>query len=229
MSRCRQVVTRARDNAHRVVYSAKMQTHQPATPGPYPPARQSNPLGLAGFLFSLAGLVCSCGVLSPVALIISLVALRHPPRGLAVAGSVISAIGTLFIFICAGVGVWWAWQYQADRPLVNTRRALYHASGTLGLEMLKTRHVLDGQRGNRMIRHIRDGWGNSLRYEPKPQYLTAFGPLSIKQLDGAFIIRSAGPDGRFDTADDPYYEDKDPSDVLSEEIHNLPEPVLPQF
>lgn len=59
---------------------------------PYQP--QTNGLGIAGFVISLVGLCASGGLLSPVGLIISLVALNRQPRGFAVAGVVLGALGS---------------------------------------------------------------------------------------------------------------------------------------
>ncbi len=63
-----------------------------STPNPSDPG-ESNGLGIAGFVVSLVGL-CSGGVLSPVGLILSLVALNKRPKGFAVAGVIIGALGS---------------------------------------------------------------------------------------------------------------------------------------
>lgn len=59
---------------------------------------ESNGLGIAGFVISLVGL-CSGGLLSPIGLIISLVALGKEPKGLAIAGVVIGALGSCGIIL----------------------------------------------------------------------------------------------------------------------------------
>jgi hypothetical protein len=74
----------------------------------YLPAPASNDLGLAGFIVSLLGLVLSGGLLCPVGLVLSAMALRREPRGFAVAGFVIGLVGTLMglaaclfsVFVC---------------------------------------------------------------------------------------------------------------------------------
>lgn len=60
----------------------------------------SNGLGVAGFVLSLIGLL-SCGLLSPVGLILSLAGLSKEPSGLAVAGTIIGGLGSLWIFSIA--------------------------------------------------------------------------------------------------------------------------------
>src|SRR5690606_10490150 len=59
---------------------------------PRPPA-DSNGMGVAGFLISLVGM-CSGGVLSPIGLILSLIAVGREPRGFAIAGIVLGALGS---------------------------------------------------------------------------------------------------------------------------------------
>ncbi|NBC10535.1 MAG: hypothetical protein GVY24_02220 [Planctomycetes bacterium] len=69
----------------------------PSNPAPTPPAYQpppSNGLGVAGFVCSILG-VLSCGVLAIIGLPLSFFALFKKPRGLAIAGFIIS----LFAFI----------------------------------------------------------------------------------------------------------------------------------
>ncbi len=73
-------------------------------PGSFPPAGMaqaappSNGLGLAGFIVSLVGLL-TCGLLSPIGAILSLVGVFRQPRGFAIAGLVIGLIGSLWIFV----------------------------------------------------------------------------------------------------------------------------------
>lgn len=59
---------------------------------------ETNGLGIAGFIISLVGL-CTGGILSPIGLIMSIVALGKRPKGLAIAGVVIGAIGSCGIIL----------------------------------------------------------------------------------------------------------------------------------
>jgi hypothetical protein len=54
----------------------------------------SNTLGLAGFIVALVGIVFSAGLLCPVGLILSLLALGRAPRGFAIAGTIIGLLGS---------------------------------------------------------------------------------------------------------------------------------------
>ena len=66
------------------------------------PERAGNGLGIASFVCSLVGL-CVLPILAPIGLGIGLNALRRPPRGLAVAGVTIGAIGTVGWTLMLGV------------------------------------------------------------------------------------------------------------------------------
>ena len=75
------------------------------------PAKTDVPNGLAvaGFTCSLVGVVFSAGLLCPIGLVLSLVALGRPgQRGFAIAGALIGAFGTLvgaLILIVAGAAL----------------------------------------------------------------------------------------------------------------------------
>ncbi|MCH8270058.1 MAG: type II secretion system protein GspG [Planctomycetes bacterium] len=58
--------------------------------------QRTNGLGVAGFVVSLLGLV-SCGLISPIGLVMSAVAMKREPKGLAIAGFVIGLIGSLWL------------------------------------------------------------------------------------------------------------------------------------
>src|SRR5437773_6109506 len=79
--------------------------YQQGSPGYPPPVQQfivapppTNGLGVAGFVTSLIGVV-TCGFLSPIGLLFSLVGLTRRPRGLAIAGTVLGALGSLWLFV----------------------------------------------------------------------------------------------------------------------------------
>jgi len=65
---------------------------------------ESNTLGTAGFVTSLVGWV-TCGVLCPIGLVLSAIALFKRPRGMAIAGTIIGALGTAFVAFIATVGI----------------------------------------------------------------------------------------------------------------------------
>ena len=55
----------------------------------------TNTIGLFGFIVALTGLLCC--VTFPIGLILSLIGLRKPPRGFAIAGTVIGSLGTVVV------------------------------------------------------------------------------------------------------------------------------------
>lgn len=59
---------------------------------------QTNGLGTAGFVCSLLGLL-TCGFLSPLGFLFSLFALLKAPRGMAIAGFILGAVGSVWLFV----------------------------------------------------------------------------------------------------------------------------------
>jgi len=158
-----------------------MESYPPPSP---PPPRPSgtNGLGIAGFVVSLAGIL-TCGVAFPIGFILSLVALRRHPRGLAIAGTVIGGLGTLAAIALVVLVV------STPEILDGFKTAITIAQAHAVIEEHRDENdALPGEEdGNALIEHLEDGWGNPLRYE-----VTGDG----------YIIRSAGPDGEFGTRDD---------------------------
>ncbi len=67
-----------------------------------PPA--SNSLGVAGFVVSLVGIL-SCGLLAPIGMVMSYVAMRRQSDGLAIAGFVIGLVGSLWLLVALIFGL----------------------------------------------------------------------------------------------------------------------------
>ncbi|HED53909.1 MAG TPA: hypothetical protein ENJ00_06875 [Phycisphaerales bacterium] len=82
-----------------------MSEHPPQPPhSPQPPqpasiqaavVQPTNTLGIVGFILSLLGFVGTCGLLSPIGLILSIIALRREPKGFAIAGLILGILGTI--------------------------------------------------------------------------------------------------------------------------------------
>lgn len=64
----------------------------------------SNTLGLTGFILSIVGFM-SCGLLSPIGLLLSFIGLFKQPRAFAIAGFVIGLIGSLWLLIALAFGL----------------------------------------------------------------------------------------------------------------------------
>jgi hypothetical protein len=160
----------------------------------------ANGLGIAGFICSLVGLFTG-GLLCPIGLILSLVALGRQPRGFAVAGVILGVIGTcagliLVALIAVGglaaIGVGAAAAAVAlSEPeklelttdsFVITASIESHRATTGGLPASLDELDLETM-------FLADPWDNAYRYE-----------LDTER-DG-YRITSNGPDGQPDTDDD---------------------------
>ncbi|MBC8870204.1 MAG: hypothetical protein H8E44_12345 [Planctomycetes bacterium] len=152
---------------------------------------ETNTPGLIGFILSLCGLLC--GVMFPIGFVVSLIGLRQQPKGFAIAGTIIGAVGTLLILMvlliygamiatCIGFGA------AAAKPVIDTQTAISEAETKIDEYQMENGELPDEETGNQLIADITDGWDRTLRYEPTG--------------DGDYVIRSAGMDGTFDTLDD---------------------------
>ncbi len=149
-----------------------------------------NRLGKAGFWTSLLGLF-TCGLLSPIGLLMSFLALSRKPRGAAISGLVIGLIGTLWIgFVVTLVGAQAmnaaAVEETARKEL--TRAAMTEAEAVIEQHRADVGRLPEGIAGNKMVLQYVDAWKGALRYDLYD--------------DGDYVIRSAGPDQKFDNGDD---------------------------
>lgn len=160
-------------------------------PGNQPHSQPTNGLGIAGFIVSLVGLILTCGLLSPLGLLLSLFALFKPPRGFAVAGVITGLVGTAmlalfgFYMVMGAKGVGEA--ARAAAKIAQTMAAIGQAQAIIEQHRAETSELPEGIEGNKLVIGIQDGWQHSLRYD---------------RMNGDYLIRSAGADGEFETADD---------------------------
>jgi len=165
--------------------------YQAPPPGMAP--QPTNGMGVAGFIISLCGLACAIGF--PIGLILSLIGLRREPKGFAIAGTIIGAIGTAGLLIvaliygamlggcalCAGVGA------AIQIPIDNTHSTIMDAKQAIDEFQTLNGRLPTEEEAEELIGDMTDGWDNKLRYE----------------IDGEeYDIRSAGPNGLFDDFDD---------------------------
>jgi hypothetical protein len=166
-----------------------------------------NGLGLAGFILSLVGLIATCGLLNPISLLLSLIALLWRPRGFAVAGTIISLVGTAFL-VTVGFGI--VAGFMGLKEIVSeasgrlqTETAILEAKANIEQYHAENGTYPDGVEGNKLVLGKKDAWGTELRYDSQ---------------DKSYVIRSAGPDKQFDTTDDvtseqPMQTDTSPLDI----------------
>ncbi len=175
--------------------------------------KQTNPLGTAGFIVSLVGF-CAGGLLSPIGLIMSLFALKNEPKGLAIAGVVIGAVGSCGIIISLlflpfailgallAVGATGAalglaamiggpeLEAQVEMTILDGAIQKYEDdNGSLPDSLADVQAALDAN----LAGIFTDHWGEAYYYEP-----TGAGR--------GYRLFSAGPDGIPDTADDIRYQ-----------------------
>lgn len=108
-----------------------------------------NTMGLVGFILSVVSLVFFFGIASPIALIFSSLGLKREPRGLAIAGTVISCIGTALVIVVAAFFLTALWAFvkvavnngigqrgipsTATQPVVPKRRKTDRVPARIGL------------------------------------------------------------------------------------------------
>lgn len=162
------------------------------------PTSQSNTAGLVGFIISLVSLIGCGGLLSPISLIFSLVGMGKEPKGFAIAGLVLSILGSLWILfilffgglaivlgaiglgLLAAVAVVIAAVGQNAFTIVDGVHDHYKANGAVPLTIDEL---------NLDAADLTDNWGNDFAYAPGS--------------DGdAFLLISAGPDGVLANSDD---------------------------
>lgn len=148
---------------------AQTWSDQPAKPA-------SNPLGIVGFIFAFC--------ISPLGLLLSLVALAWRPRGFAVAGVIVGLIGTVIWGILGTMG-WFGRQgfmFIAEYEAISRSIESYSSAhnGELPPDLATA-----GITGDLTL----DPWGKEYRYQPA--------------ADGtSWTLTSAAYDGQFDTKDD---------------------------
>ncbi len=145
---------------------------------PAPGEKQSNPLGIAGFVLSLTCL------LSPIGLILSLIALTKKPKGFAIAGTIIGLVLTIVLAIGVATAIaainspvnQWTTEVAEDYTQISTA---IDQSGS-------TPDSLNALSLNTDV--TTDPWGNPYQYTTTDA--------------GGWTLTTAGPDQSFDTADD---------------------------
>jgi len=170
-----------------------MTEHEAAPPASPPP--ETNGLGLAGFIVSLIGLV-SCGLISPIGLVLSFVGLFRQPKGFAIAGFVLGLLGSAWILALFVLGafvavlvpilafVGFGGYAEAFADGVEISEAVdryYEQNGTLPSSI----DDLSGVESD----DLEDFWGNQYR-------------LEVDEQAGEIRVISNGPDGQPGNDDD---------------------------
>ena len=156
---------------------------------------ETNGLGVAGFVTSLTGLILTCGLLCPVGLLMSFFALFKRPRGFAIAGTIIGAIGSL-VWVFIGMAIVFSAE-EADDMYRHSHYAVQEATHDIerygeSLETVEKRErrllSFADIRAKLTEEDAEDPWGQMIQVRA-----TARGDREIF---------SFGPDGLEDTEDD---------------------------
>lgn len=177
----------------------------------------SNGLGLAGFIVSLAALVFSAGLLSPIGLVLSFFGMFKRPRGFAIAGFIIGLIGSGWLIAVMLIGV-----AAVAAVGVGAVVAAPHIEVAAEQQRLVARleaYMADPEGNQRPPFALSQlGLGDDAITDPwdKPyRYLIS--------ADGAKItIQSDGPDGIYDTDDDVLTEMRTPGRAPVDEVESMP-------
>jgi hypothetical protein len=147
-----------------------------------------NGLGIAGFVVSLVGVVATCGLLAPLGLALSTLAMLRPRRGLATAGMILGLIGTTWV-VMGGLAVKAGVDEAKDAVRhEQTTEALAHAAHRIEVQRDGDGTPPDEPTGRMELVDVVDGYGNGV-------YYTRLGERDYE-------LRSGGRDGEFFTADD---------------------------
>ncbi len=172
---------------------------------------QSNGLGLAGFILSIVGFV-TCGLLSPIAFLLSLFGLRKEPRGFAVAGAILGGIGSCF-FVFSGLAIVGTFMgFGPGVPFLQTGKTGFEASQKIFSHKAKNGALPNDEEGNAIVGQFIDGWEKPFRYK--------------KVDDDSFSIISDGPDKQPGTADDVKLDMKNTFDSGVVQPESTDEPVI---
>lgn len=178
---------------------------------------ETNPMGLAGFIVSLVGFL-SCGLLSPIGLIMSLVGLGRQPKGFAIAGVVLGALGSCGIIVGLLFFPIFLFSLLAAVGIAGGAAALFGPRVESAIEM----GIISGALEQYYDQH--GAWPASLS-EPDVRVHVPDGALMTDPWGNPYVYRlgadgqsyelfSMGPDGVADTADD-LDEDGDPRQIPS--------------
>lgn len=147
-----------------------------------------NGLGIAGFVVSLTGLLLAFGLICPLGILLSFFGLFKKPRGIAVAGLLVGVLGTALPLL-AGYAIVKSHEVREKQIQAEHETDVALEKSFLEIERFRREHqrVPAGIEGNKMVVQYEDGWDRELRYDVYPR---------------RYVVRSAGPDGEFETRDD---------------------------
>ena len=141
-------------------------------------SNETNGLGLAGFIVSLVGFIACGGLICPIGLIMSLVALTKKPKGFAIAGVALGALGSLGFFVLFFVIGLAALLALVGLSIVAAVAAVASQIGPNATHIYDDIHeyydangrvpALLSDMGTYTPAELEDVWGSPIRYEVSP-------------------------------------------------------------
>ncbi|MEE9391513.1 MAG: DUF4190 domain-containing protein [Planctomycetota bacterium] len=170
--------------------------HHPSEAPPQVDAPKPGPnvIGIISIIVGVLALLCTCGVFSPLGLLLGFVGWFFEPKGTAIAGMVLGAIGTVVLVIAIMSKV-----LETATELGNRREEAEVAAATAKsaeetrltitkiAKEFRAAHESPDTLPKTFASQDLDAWGRVIQYQSSPR---------------GFSLRSAGPDARLGTADD---------------------------
>lgn len=165
------------------------------------PRPQSNTLGIVGFILSFC--------LSPIGLIVSLIALAKQPRGFAIGGVVIGLLGTGIWILCAVMGMA---GFKLAKPMFETAAEI----AVIKMKLTSYEQQNNGNAAADLATAgitgdtLTDSWGSPYQYSPgadgKSWTLTTLGPDQTIGTKDDGVITSTMSDAEIRKALEPMFE-----------------------
>lgn len=180
--------------------------------------QQQNSVGLVGFVLSIVG-IFTCGILCPIAMLISFFGLFKQPKGFAIAGTIIGFLGSVAFAAIAVIVIMTVFTVATTLMALGDflveygarYSPLFDAQQAVAVEWADKEGLPSEDEGNEIIQGKLDMWGNQIIYETTGK---------------SYSLRSAGDDGIAGNGDDvtlgPFRETK-AYDIT--DIDSLPDDV----
>lgn len=164
---------------------------------------ETNGLGIAGFVLSILSLL-TLGLLSPLSLLLSLIAVFRRPRGFAIAGLIITFVSLIPVFLIMMLTA----ALIAAGPVIIEDGSVLLADVIIQTKTREDRAMLTAEQGNAFV-----------------QKALPLATIQYRLLDDeTYELRAPGPDKKFDTPDDFYVRGFAPAVAVEDEAAEEDEP-----
>ena len=172
--------------------------HPATAPGATGRPASTNGWGLAGFIVSLVS-ICTCGVIAPIGLILSIVGLFRDPKGLAIAGTIIGALFSLVGLFVGGSTIAGIMMLRDPGGVGQQTMVLGFAQEGTHRFYMQNNRMPDEQEFDQIVTNVRS--------QLPPVFTNIFGNIEVDYRYEPIDAHSArlilaGPDKKLDTADD---------------------------